>query len=84
MRRNFEYNWNGGEYNIRRIYKIKDGLLKRNGMNTLAVRVHDDQGVGGIYEGPIGLMSAENYREYRDEYHSNQSFWDYIYNKFVR
>jgi hypothetical protein len=84
MRRNFEYNWNGGEYNVRRIYKIKDGLLKRSGMNTLAVRVHDDQGLGGIYEGPIGIMSAENYREYRDEHHSNESFWDYLYDKFIR
>jgi beta-galactosidase/beta-glucuronidase len=84
MRRGFDYNWNGGEYNVRRIYKIKDGLLKRSGMNTLAVRVHDDQGEGGIYEGPIGIMSAENYREYMDEYHSNETFWEYLYNKFTR
>jgi hypothetical protein len=77
------YNWNGSECNVRRIYKIKDGLLRQNGMNTLAIRVRDDQGLGGIYEGPIGIMSAENYREYRDEYHSGQSFWDYLYNKFV-
>jgi sialate O-acetylesterase len=84
MRRNFEYTWNGWECNVRRIYKVKDGLLKRNGMNTLAVRVHDDQGLGGIYEGPIGIMTAENYREYRNEYHSDQSFWEYLYDKFVR
>jgi Beta-galactosidase/beta-glucuronidase len=84
MRRKFEYTWNGWECNVRRIYKIKDGLLRRNGMNTLAVRVRDDQGLGGIYEGPIGIMSAENYREYRNEYHSDQSFWDYLYDKFIR
>ena len=84
MRKSFEFNWNGGECNVRRIYKIKDGLLKRNGMNTLTVRVRDDQGLGGIYEGPIGIMSAENYREYRNEYHSDQSFWEYLYDKFIR
>ena len=84
MRRSFQNNWNGWECNVRRIYKIKDGLLKRSGINTLAVRVHDDQGLGGIYEGPIGIMSAENYREYNNEYHSDQSFWEYLYNKLIR
>jgi sialate O-acetylesterase len=85
LRRNYDFGWGDGwECNVRRIYKIKDGLLKQNGMNILAVKVHDDQGLGGIYEGPIGIMSAKNYRDYRDEYHSNQSFWEYMYDKFIR
>ena len=84
LRRGFEFRWNGGEYNVRRIYKIREGLLNRNGFNTIAVKVYDGQGLGGIYEGPIGIMSAENAREYRNDYHSDQSFWDYLYNKFIR
>jgi sialate O-acetylesterase len=84
MRKSFRYNWNGWECTVSRIYKIKEGLLKQNGMNILSVRVLDDQGLGGIYEGPIGIMSAENYREYSNEYHSDQSFWEYLYNKFIR
>ena len=76
----------GWEYNTRRIYKIKEGLLNRNGVNTLAVRVYDQQGLGGIYEGPIGIMSAENNRKYRNKHHNDQnrysSFWEYMYDKF--
>ena len=39
-----------------------DSGQRRN--NTLAIRVYDGQGSGGIYEGPVGIMSTENYREY--------------------
>ncbi len=74
----------GWEYNARRIYKIKEGLLKRNGVNTIAVRVYDGQGLGGIYEGPIGIMSAENSRKYKNKHHNEESgsFWEYMYYKF--
>jgi sialate O-acetylesterase len=79
--------WNNGwEYNARRIYKIPENSLKRTGINTLAVRVYDGQGLGGIYEGPIGIMSAENCRKYRNKHHNSEnssSFWEYIYNKFT-
>jgi sialate O-acetylesterase len=79
--------WNSGwEYNARRIYKIKEGLLKRDGVNTIAVRVYDGQGLGGIYEGPIGIMSAENSRKYKIKHHNDMyrygSFWEYMYDKF--
>jgi hypothetical protein len=91
LRKKSEYRWfgweyrnSGGEYNVRRIYKINNGLLKRHGINTLAIRVYDGQGAGGIYEGPIGIMSADNYRFYRNKHQSGNSFWDYVYDKFVR
>jgi hypothetical protein len=75
----------GWEYDARRIYKIPEGSLKRNEKNTLAVRVYDGQEVGGIYEGPIGIMTAENCRKYRNKHHDeiyrNGSFWEYMYNK---
>jgi sialate O-acetylesterase len=82
LRRDAEYRMSGWEYNARRIYKINEGLLNRNGKNTIAVRVYDEQGLGGIYEGPIGFMSAENCRRYRNKYHSDRSFWDYMFDKF--
>jgi hypothetical protein len=84
LQRSYEQRFGDWEYNARRIYKIKDGLLNPNGVNTLAVKVLDEHGVGGIYEGPIGIMSAENCRRYKNQYHSNQSFWDYLYDKFIR
>jgi sialate O-acetylesterase len=83
LRKDGEYKRRGWEYNARRIYKIQDDLLDRDGINTLAVRVYDTHERGGIYEGPVGIMSAENYREYRNKHYTNQSFWDYVFDRFV-
>jgi hypothetical protein len=82
LRKDAEYKRSGWEYNARRIYKIKEGMLNRNGINKIAIRVYDGQQRGGIYEGPVGIMSAENYRRYRNKHFSNQSFWDYWYDIF--
>jgi|WetSurSiteA1Bulk_404760.scaffolds.fasta_scaffold02099_2 hypothetical protein len=79
LKKNSEYRRSGWEYNARRTYKISEGLLDRNGINTIAIRVYDGQMRGGIYEGPIGIMSAENCKRYRNKYYSSQTFWDYIY-----
>jgi len=73
-----EYKRRGFEYNARRIYKIPTGMLKMNEVNTIAVRVYDSQLRGGIYQGPIGLMTEENCRLYRKKHYSNQSFWDFV------
>jgi hypothetical protein len=78
LRKDGEYRRAGWEYNARRIYKIPQGLLNPAGPNTIAIRVYDSQLRGGIYEGPIGLMSSDNCRRYREKHYSNQSFWDYI------
>jgi Glycosyl hydrolases family 2, sugar binding domain/Beta-galactosidase second all-beta domain len=83
IRKKSYYRYSGWECNVRRVYKIKEGLLKRNGLNTIAVRVYDGQGLGGIYEGPIGIMSADNYHTYKNKYHNNdRSFWEYMYDMF--
>ena len=51
-------------YQIYRIYKIPSGLLKNE--NLIAVEVLDQYGQGGIYEGPIGLMSRDRMLRMRD------------------
>lgn len=53
-----------GAYEASRGYFIPDGLLKKNQVNTIAVRVLDTGGDGGIYEGPVGLLSQTKYIEY--------------------
>jgi hypothetical protein len=83
LKRNTFFRGSGWEFNARRIYKIPENLLNRNGVNTIAVRVYDGQGLGGIYEGPIGIMSAENCRRYKNNHHFyDNSFWEYMYEKF--
>ncbi|NJK86115.1 MAG: glycoside hydrolase [Bacteroidales bacterium] len=76
-----EYRMSGYEYNARRIYKIPPALLN-DGLNVICIRVYDGQGRGGIYEGPIGIMSKENYRKYKSKYQSSRSFWDYMFDEF--
>jgi hypothetical protein len=54
----------GQEYDAFRGYYIPDGLLKKNQKNVIAVRVYDSGGFGGIYEGPVGLITQTKYIEY--------------------
>ena len=85
LKRAAYYHSDGWQCNMRRLYKIPDGVLNRTGRNIIAVKVYDGQGLGGIYEGPVGIMSAENYRKYKNKHHSEEnSFWDYILDKFYR
>ena len=78
-----EYRRKGYEYNARRIYKIPTEALNQNGDNTIAIRVFDGRIRGGIYEGPIGLMTESNCRQYRRKHYENQSFWDFIVEEFL-
>jgi hypothetical protein len=49
-----------GFWQLYRVYELPPDILKRN--NILVVEVKDEQLQGGIYEGPIGLMNAQNAR----------------------
>ncbi|HOT14159.1 MAG TPA: beta galactosidase jelly roll domain-containing protein [Bacteroidales bacterium] len=51
-------------YKILRGYKIPKNLLKP-GINVIAVRVFDHGGVGGIYEGPIGITNKNSWEDMR-------------------
>jgi hypothetical protein len=84
LRKKTYWGYSGWEYNVRRTYKIREGLLNRNGSNTIAVRVYDRGGLGGIYEGPVGIMSADNYHKYKNKHHTSpySSFWEYMFDKF--
>jgi sialate O-acetylesterase len=45
-------------------YYIPDGILNHDGMNLITVRVLDWWGVGGIWDGAIGLITQDNYIDY--------------------
>lgn len=67
------YNSSIGDWQIRRAYLIPSGLLKKNGKNCISVVVEDNTGFGGIYEGPVGLMTKENYSLYLEKYKVSRS-----------
>ena len=50
-------------YDALRGYLIPRNILKR-GQNVIAVRVYDFRKGGGIYEGPVGIVTQEKYIEY--------------------
>ena len=54
----------GQEYNAFRGYYIPAGLLKKGQKNVIAVRILDTGGAGGIYEGPVGIITQTKYIEY--------------------
>ncbi len=54
----------GQEYNAFRGYYFPASLLKKGQKNVVAVRVLDTHGVGGIYEGPVGIITQTRYIEY--------------------
>jgi len=64
-------NITGQEYSAFRGYFIPVGLLKK-GQNVVAVRVLDTGGVGGIYEGPVGILSQQKYIQYWKEIKNNR------------
>ncbi|MBS2100565.1 glycoside hydrolase [Carboxylicivirga linearis] len=51
-------------YNKLRGYYIPLEILEKSKQITIAVRVYDDRLTGGIYEGPIGLISQDKYIKY--------------------
>ncbi len=51
----------GSEFDAFRGYYVPKGLIKPNQKNVIAVRVYDSGGAGGIYEGPVGLITQDNY-----------------------
>lgn len=52
------------EYLSDRVYSVPQKILKPGEINTIVVRVYDGYRDGGIYEGPIGLITQGNYKKY--------------------
>jgi hypothetical protein len=51
-----------------RNYSIPDGLLKPGKNNVIAVRVYDQNGAGGIFEGPLTILPKNEYKQFWKKY----------------
>ncbi len=51
-------------YSLQRAYNFPASLLRET--NVIAVRVCDTHGVGGIYEGPLGILTQTQFTQYWD------------------
>jgi sialate O-acetylesterase len=76
------------EYLETRAYDIPAGALLPGKKNVIAVRVYDNMLIGGIYEGPIGIVTRKEFRRW-DRWNGNQKweknpvdkFFDDFFNK---
>jgi sialate O-acetylesterase len=72
----------GWEYRVFRAYKLPPHLVQRNALNNITVRVLDTGGLGGIYEGPVGLTTEANLKLLQERnVQKVESFWDF-FNEF--
>jgi sialate O-acetylesterase len=65
---------NNSDYIKDRAYTIPPSCLNEDGINVLAVRVFDGWLYGGIYDGPIGIVTRDRYVEWQRDYGSNKQF----------
>ncbi len=52
------------EFSQYRYYYLNEGDIYTNKVNTLAVRVYDKGGFGGIYSGPVGIVELNKFITY--------------------
>lgn len=69
----------GNKYLQLRAYYIPTSVLRKDGDNVIAVRVYDGWIHGGIYDGPIGLMTRDEYREWKREHQSFANFFEMLW-----
>ena len=68
------FNWKkriNNEYQDMRLYRLPSDKIRYGQKNVIAVRVYDHWRYGGIYEGPIGIITEREYREMRRHYDNN-------------
>ncbi len=64
-----------------RAYRIPRTMLIK-GKNILAVRVWDDRLDGGMYDGPIGIMTVNAFESYFSEHEKSKNLFEYFLDRF--
>ncbi len=72
------------EYLQLRAYTIPPGLLKQGAENVLAIRVFDGFMHGGLYDGPVGIITRDHYLQWKSRHHDSRGpverFMDWLFN----
>jgi sialate O-acetylesterase len=67
-------------YRIFRGYSIPDGVLRASGTNTIVVQVYDKEAMGGIYKGPVGIATKDNYKKLKARQKEEPvNYWEDIF-----
>lgn len=67
----------GDEWQRLRAYPLPAGTVRHGAPNTLAVRVYDDRYDGGIFEGPVGVVTREAFERWHIA--GDTSLWQWLY-----
>jgi len=77
---NMEHKDMGDNYLKLRAYYLSADNLKYGEKNLIAVRVYDGFKDGGIYEGPVSIVSQQEYIKYWNKLRNSNNFIDKIFN----
>jgi len=68
-------------YSRFRGYYLPDNVFNFNSKNVIAIKVFDGYIGGGIYQGPIGIITQDKYRKYwhNQKNNNHKDFWDLFF-----
>ncbi|MCB0304147.1 MAG: beta galactosidase jelly roll domain-containing protein [Calditrichaeota bacterium] len=72
----------GDEWQVRRAYRLDEKLLNYDGENLIAVRVFDGLIDGGIFEGPVGIVTEAEYQQFLAYEKPENPLWQFFFNLF--
>jgi sialate O-acetylesterase len=71
--------WIEAEWQVIRGYSIDRHIINYDRDNVIAVRIYDGLVQGGIYEGPIGIVTEENYKKWKKKAGRKDRFFDFLF-----
>lgn len=72
----------GDEWQVIRAYPLNEDLLNYGGENLIAVRVFDGLIDGGIFEGPVGIVTEAEYQQFLAYEKPENPLWQIFLNLF--
>lgn len=69
----------GDEWLELRAYEITNSFINYGSYNYIAVRIWDGLVSGGIYQGPIGIVTQENYHKWKKKPKKKKGFFDSLW-----
>jgi sialate O-acetylesterase len=62
-----------------RAYRLTNSFINYGSYNYLAVRIWDGLVTGGIYQGPIGIVTQENYQKWEEKPKKEKGFFESLW-----
>jgi sialate O-acetylesterase len=62
-----------------RAYKLTNSYIRYGSYNVLAVRVWDGLVTGGIYQGPVGIVTEENFQKWQGGVKKKKGFFESLW-----